>query len=210
MKYANHRTAIDELSASEGVFTTAQAARLDIPRNSLSLAVSSGRAERVVHGAYRLSSTASLPTDELTAIWKLTSPSRLTSERMAQFDGIVVGGTTAAALLGIGDFDLPPYRLFSPRRINSRHTGARFGVRKIEPQDVTWECGLPITRMERTLVDLCLDLEDPSLVRNAFADAMMRGMETERLEALVSSCEAEHGRRKVLEGIRLLIAEWET
>ena len=38
MKYANHRTAIDELSASEGVFTTAQVARLEIPRNSLALA----------------------------------------------------------------------------------------------------------------------------------------------------------------------------
>ena len=61
--------------------------------------------------------------------------------------------------------------------------------------------------MERTLVDLCLDLEDPSLVRDAFADAMARDMDTKRLEALASSCEAEHGRRKVLEGIRLLIAE---
>ena len=36
MKYANNIAAIDELSASEGVFTTAQAQRLGISRNALS------------------------------------------------------------------------------------------------------------------------------------------------------------------------------
>lgn len=55
MKYANNIAAIDELSASEGVFTTAQAQRLGISRNALSHACKVGRLERVAHGAYRLS-----------------------------------------------------------------------------------------------------------------------------------------------------------
>lgn len=98
MRYANHRVAIDELSASEGVFTVAQAARYEIPRNSLSRAVSSGRAKRVAHGAYRFSSTASLPTDELSTIWKLTSPSRLTSERIGRRNEVSDKYRTARAL----------------------------------------------------------------------------------------------------------------
>lgn len=42
MKYANNIAAIDELSASEGVFTTAQAQRLGISRNALSHACKVG------------------------------------------------------------------------------------------------------------------------------------------------------------------------
>lgn len=61
MKYANNIAAIDELSASEGVFTTAQAQRLGISRNALSHAYKVGRLERVAHGAYRLSGAPSGP-----------------------------------------------------------------------------------------------------------------------------------------------------
>ena len=63
MKYANNIAAIDELSASEGVFTTAQAQRLGISRNALSHACKVGRLERVAHGAYRLSGAPSSETD---------------------------------------------------------------------------------------------------------------------------------------------------
>lgn len=63
MKYANNIAAIDELSASEGVFTTAQAQRLSISRNALSHACKVGRLERVAHGAYRLSGAPSSETD---------------------------------------------------------------------------------------------------------------------------------------------------
>lgn len=64
MKYANNIAAIDELSASEGVFTTAQAQRLGISRNALSHACKVGRLERVAHGAYRLSGAPNSETDE--------------------------------------------------------------------------------------------------------------------------------------------------
>lgn len=36
--------------------------------------------------------------------------------------------------------------------------------------------GLPVTRAERTLADLCLDCEDPSLVEGAFRDAAAKGL----------------------------------
>ena len=83
MMYANHISSMNELSASEGVFTTAQSARLGITRNALAHACAVGRAERICHGAYRLTGTPASETDELTAIWKLTKPSLFTWERTA-------------------------------------------------------------------------------------------------------------------------------
>ena len=176
MIYANNIAAIDELSASEGVFTTAQAQRLDISRNALAHACRVGRLERVAHGAYRLAGTPSSETDELAAIWKLTAPAVFSWERQAEWDGVAVGGATAARLLGIGDFHLSPYRIYAPRRINSRIGAARFGIRDVDKSSIAWISGLPVTRAERTLADLCLDCEDPSLIEGAFRDAAAQGI----------------------------------
>ena len=170
MTYSNHIAALNELSASEGVFTTAQAARLGITRNALSQAVTSGRAERIVHGAYRLAGSQGDFTDELAAIWKLTNPAAFTHERIevGAWDGIAIGGSTAASLQNLGDFYLSPYRIYTPRRINSRMKSASFAIRRVDPDDVSWIKGLPVTRPERTLVDLCLDNEEWSLVEDSF------------------------------------------
>ena len=211
MTRMDHIAALNELSASEGVFTTAQAARLGIPRKTLSQAVASGRAERIAHGAYRLTSTMGDLTDELAAIWKLTDPAAFTHERLSSeaMGGVVVGGTTAACLLGIGDFHLSPYRIYSPKRINSRIKAARFTTRAIEARDVTIAEGLPVTRPERTLVDLCLDFEDPSLIEDAFRDAMAKGLDTGRVRAIID--EQPNGRlvRTALSTIENLLAETE-
>lgn len=211
MSRSNHIATLNELSASEGVFTTAQAARLGIPRKTLSQAVASGRAERIAHGAYRLSGTMCNFTDELAAIWKLTDPSAFTHERLSSkaMEGIVIGGTTAACLLGIGDFHLSPYRIYSPKRINSRIKTARFSMRAIDPDDVTIVEGLPVTRPERTLVDLCLDFEDPSLIEDAFRDAMAKGLDTRRIKVILD--EQPNGKlvRSTLSTIKDLLLETE-
>lgn len=82
-------------------------------------------------------------TDALAAIWKLTDPARFTWERQAEWDGVAVGGTTAASLQGIGDFFASPYRIYAPRRINSRLEAAAFAARAIDAEDASWEQGLP-------------------------------------------------------------------
>jgi predicted transcriptional regulator of viral defense system len=186
MTRSDHIEKMNELSASERIFTSAQAERLGITRKALSQAAASDRAERIAHGAYRLSGTPSSEIDELTAVWKLTNPTKFTSERMARWDGVVVGGSTASSLLGIGDFWLSPYRLYAPRRINSRLSYARFSKRVVDEADVTWLRGLPVTRLERTLMDLCLDFEDSSLVENALRDATREGIDFEHLRELIS------------------------
>lgn len=100
------------------------------------------------------------------------------------WDGIAIGGSTAASLQDLGDFYLSPYRIYAPRRINSRAESASFAVRRVDPDDVSWIKGLPVTRPERTLVDLCLDNEEWSLVEDAFKSA--ENLDYDRLVKIIA------------------------
>lgn len=208
MKRNDHISSIAELSESEGVFTTAQAARAGVPRDALHDAVRAGRLERVVRGAYRLVGSGFEQTDELAAIWKLTASAKLTHERAqaGAWDGIAIGGATAASLLGIGDFYLSPYRIYAPRRINSRNKDASFAVRKISRDEVSFESGLPVTTPERTIFDLVADDEDLSLVADALRDACGRGkpFDLDKLEALLV---LKYDRRKGEKVLATLLAD---
>ena len=205
MSYSNHIAALNELSASEGVFTTAQAARLGITRNALSQAVASGRAERIAHGAYRLAGSQGDFADELAAVWKLTNPAAFTHERMqvGAWDGIAIGGSTAASLQNLGDFYLSPYRIYTPRRINSRMKFASFTIRKVDPDDVSWIKGLPVTRPERTLVDLCLDNEEWSLVEDSFNS--VGNLDYDRLVRIIADQTERKSVQESLSAIRRLM-----
>lgn len=198
MKYFSNITAISELSESEGVFTTAQAARMGISRDALAHSCRAGRLERICHGAYRMAGTQRRDTDELNAFWKLTNPSLCAWERKRQWDGIAVSGATAANLQQMGDFYLSPYRMTAPMRINTRNESLSFAKREIAEQDIAWLDGLPVTKPERTLVDLCLDCEDPSLIIDAYHDALGRGLDTQRLKELVEENSKTAKRRELM------------
>lgn len=173
MKTLDRVASIAQLSESEGVFTTAQAERTGIPRDALHDAVKAGRLERIMRGAYRMVGAGATYVDELIAVWKLTNPAKFTYERMktSTWDGVVVGGSTAASLLEVGDFHLSTYRLYSPKRFNTRNRAANFGRRNVSRSQVAFVKGIPVTRPERTIFDLMLDNEDFSLIGNALHDA---------------------------------------
>ena len=187
MIYVTHKNDLRELASTEGVFTTAQAERFGISPNDLSQYAKSGTVERIIHGAYRLSGSGASELDELKAIWKLTCPGKLSYERMnpSDWDGVSIGGSTAAAIHGIGDFHLSPYRLLAPKRVQSRRRCASFARRVVDIGDVMFVEGLPVTRIERTLVDLILDSEDPSLIETAYYEAQEKGLDEERFDSLL-------------------------
>lgn len=176
MKYRDNIAMIEELIAScDGVFTTAQADVFGVPRNALSYAAKVGRIERVAQGAYRDSSRMDSGYDELRAIWMLTASNELPFNRLgAKWDGVCVCGTTAANVLGIGDFHASPYHFAANRRINSRKSNAHFSKRLIDVDQIMSCRGLPVTKPERTIADLVEGHEDLSLVANAFIDAIRR------------------------------------
>lgn len=206
MGQGNLRAVIDELSASEIVFTTALAERFGVSRSTLSKACASGRLERIASGAYRSAAVPPSEYDEISAAWKLTSPDRAGFERIApsSWDGVAIGGTTAAAVNGIGDFHLAPIVLYTPSRFNTRRAGIRSVKRAIERCEVDFSAGFPVTTMERTLVDLVLDGVDPSLIEDALDDALEKGADLEVLSGYLSklppACKprAELSFRKVL------------
>mgnify|MGYP001656710350 FL=1 len=169
-----HLGAIALLSESEGVFTTAQAERMGVPRDALHDAVESGRLERIMRGAYRMIGSGTSYTDGLVAAWKLTAPAKFAHERMrvTEWDGIAVGGSTASSLLGFGDLHLSPYRIYAPKRVNSRNPMVSFAKRLVQRDEVSFIRGLPVTRPERTVFDLVADDEDLSLVADALRDAV--------------------------------------
>ena len=197
MKRNDHIHTIMELSASERIFTTAQAVRLGVTRNAIAKACEAGRLQRVMHGVYRMAGVPSAETDELEAIWKLTAPPLFTHERsqIDAWDGIAVAGTSAASILGIGDFYLSPYLVIVPRRMRSRFAGVSYVARELSRDDVTYQEGFPVTRAERTLLDLALAGEDPSLVRDALRDARRKGIDEAHLSGLIDGCGITVGNR---------------
>ena len=208
MKKTDHISTIAELSESEGVFTTAQAARMGIPRDALHDAAAAGRIERIAHGAYRLVGSGSEQTDELVAAWKLTAPDGFTPERMQAeaWDGVAVGGATTTSLLGIGDFYLSPYRIYAPRRINPRNKAVSFAVRKVARDEASFASGFPVTTPERTIFDLVADDEGLSLVADALHDACAgsRPFDFNKLEALIHG---KYGKNKAKQILTSLLAD---
>ena len=190
------------------MFTTAQAARIGIPRDALHGAAEAGRVVGIARGAYRLVGSGSEQTDELVAAWKLTAPDRFTHERLQAeaWDGVAVGGTTAASLLGIGDFYLSPYRIYAPRRINSRNKAVSFAVRRVARDEVSFASGFPVTTPERTIFDLVADNEDLSLVADALHGACVGGrpFDFNKLEAL---SHGKYGKNKADQILTSLLAD---
>ena len=74
-------------------------------------------------------------------------------------------------------------------------------MRGVGYDEVAWVGGLPVTRIERTLVDLCLDCEDPSLIEDAFDDACRKGVNLGKLRRMISE---QSGKRGAKERLRIL------
>lgn len=175
MKKLSHRSIVQDLAASQhGFFTTAQAQDQGVSRQVLKKMENSGITTRVAQGVYRFESVPDDVLDRLRAIWISTNPHKTTFERLSNFDEIVIGGRTAAAIHGLGNFYLSPYTFFTPKRYQSRNTDASFIKRVIDPKDVVTIDGLPVTNVARTIFDLKADHEDPSLLAQALVDAIYR------------------------------------
>ena len=69
-----------------------------------------------------------------------------------------------------------------------RFPGVTFAARELLRDDVISKDGLPVTRIERMILDLVLLGEDPSLVRDALADARKAGLDEGRLCYLIDAC----------------------
>ncbi|APF40719.1 type IV toxin-antitoxin system AbiEi family antitoxin domain-containing protein [Neomicrococcus aestuarii] len=188
-----------EVTVSQwGMLTTAQANARGISRVLLSRLAKAGHLVRLSHGVYR---DAGVPIDrfeDLRAAWLSTEPKKLAEDRMKNLaHGVVVGGTSAAQLHGIGDLWAERHEFVARDRKQSQRTEIRYRRRLLEDQDVTLVEGIPVMRIERTLADLLEETRELSLVADALRDAVkVQQLDVARMTALLGPLAERNGFRR--------------
>lgn len=190
MNKNTHIETLAQLAASQnGLFSTAQANAYGVPRDAVARLARLGRITRMAQGVYHLNGVPSNIYDDLRAAWLSTAPEIMLYNRLAQHDDIVIGGRTAAAIHGIGEFFLSPYRFYTSKRFNSRNSEISCSIRHIPTNETTVIDGLRVTTVERTLYDLALDNEDPSLLANTIRETVesRQGLNYSELERIIDT-----------------------
>lgn len=158
-----------------GMITTSQAGDLGVSRLNLSRLAEAGHLVRLQKGVYR---NTGAPADEFAALraaWLNSNPAVLAEKRLRNATAdVVIAGTSAARLHGIGDFWANRQEFLSPRRRQSQRSDIRFRQRALDETDITIVDGLPVITVEYTIADLVDSVGDLSLVGDALADAVKR------------------------------------
>ncbi|HJP75579.1 MAG TPA: type IV toxin-antitoxin system AbiEi family antitoxin domain-containing protein [Pseudonocardiaceae bacterium] len=138
-----------------GLFTATQAQQVGVTRVQLTRLVQAGVIERRNHGVYLISGAGGDELLELRAAWLNLDPARSAADRF--FDGpagAVISHASAAALMGFGDLDADRHEFTLPARKQTRRNDVVLHRAQLAPAEVTIRGGLPVTRPERTILDL--------------------------------------------------------
>lgn len=171
-----------------GLLTTAQAEATGVNRSSLARMCDRGDLERVGQGVYVLAGAD----DELSALraaWLALAPAATPEERLAELPGAaVVSHASAAGLHKLGDLphDIAEFIVGESRR--TVRDGIRLYQAHLDAADVTIVEGLPVTTIERTIVDLLRSRRhgDPDHVARIVGDALVEArLDVDRLAELL-------------------------
>lgn len=206
MKSREALRTIAELSAPQwGMVTAAQATSRGVSRVDLARLASTGELVRLAHGVYRDSGAPIDEFEDLRVAWLSTEPLQPAEQRIRKREaGVVVSGSSAAHLHGVGDLRAEKHEFTTAVRRQSQRSEIRYRQRALEPDDVMIVDGLPTTTLERTLADLVEERIDLSLVADLLRDATRKTrLNTNRLVALLSPLAARNGHRRG-DGLALL------
>ena len=153
--------------SQSGYFTTAQAAERGVTRQLLAYHCAEGNIDRAAHGIYRLRRYPAQPFEDLIVACLWVGPDA------------VVSHETALAVYGLGDAMPATIHVTVPRRFRGRRPGARVHHASLPASDRSTYNGVPITSVERTLIDVAAE-SDPSLALQAAVEALERGVTTRR------------------------------
>lgn len=166
-------------SEQNGLFTTAQAARLEVDRVTVHRGARNGVVRSIRRGVYIFESAPFSPDEELRAAWLSLDPSRTVAERLQNPEQIVVCTTSAAQQYGIGDFETPQHEFYSTSRKQTRAEDIRLRIRTLEEGDVEIRDGLPLTTPTRIILDLLAERHDLVHISRLIADAAHNGLKVE-------------------------------
>lgn len=151
-----------------GMVTTAQADEAGVSRKTLSSLTASGALERLAQGVYRMAGApaAMMEIDTIRVHWLA----------LGGRTSLVAAGRSAAALHEIGDWFPGASEFVAATRRTTRIDGVRIRIRSLEAADTVFVDGMPTMSVERTIADLVESREDLSLVSDAVAQAIQRGI----------------------------------
>lgn len=155
-----------------GLVTAPQARAAGITYVRLTRMTQAGMLRRVAHGVYRLKG---LPPDDhrdLRAAWLALEPAQRASARLSDGPGgAVVSHFSAAAMHGLGPVRGTRHEFIVPGRKQSRRGDVRLHRGSLNLDDITVAAGLPVTTIERLIVDLIADGADLDRVAEVYARA---------------------------------------
>jgi predicted transcriptional regulator of viral defense system len=166
---------MDELFAlaeeNNGLLTSKEAREVGIMDSVLARLARRGRLERVARGVYRI---AHYPADRFAQYKEAVLWARASNGP----EQIALSHETALLLYGISDANPAGVHLSVPRNARLRRERPKWIVihrADLSPEDVTEQEGMPVTSMERTILDVLTATHRIDLVRQAIGDARREG-----------------------------------
>ena len=154
--------------AQDAHFTTRQAAAAGYSPQLLAKYLKNGRIRRLRRGIYRIVHCPAAEHEDLAVFW-------LWSELAGVFSH-----ETALALHGFSDVLPAGVHMTLPARWKQRRVRVPRGLvlhhADVGEDERVWVGAVPVTSARRTLIDCAVDSVAPDLVRDAFGDAVNRGL----------------------------------
>ena len=168
---------LGSISAGQwGLVTAAQATQEGVAAVELRRACARGLIRRVRHGVYAMPGARADHLEEIRAEWLATNPGRRASQRRLDDNLVVVSDDSAARVYGIGDMPSGGVHLTAARRLRpAANTSVQPHRRQLDPREIVWVDGLPVTSVRRTLEDIAGRWEESHL-RDAVEDAIRAGL----------------------------------
>lgn len=144
-----------------GMVTSAQAKAVGVDGVTLLRMVDAGLLERVRRACYLVTAAAQPVHVQERAAWLLLNPAVPAWER-PRLDpaGGVVSHSSAALIHDIGDLLADTIEITVPRRRGTREPDLKLRLATLDENDVTLVEGLPVTTVERTIIDHLADHHD--------------------------------------------------
>lgn len=144
-----------------GMVTSAQAKAAGVNGVTLLRLVEAGLLERLRRGCYIVEAGARTRYGREKSAWLLLNPAVPAWKRpRLDLDGGVVSHRSAALIHDIGDLRADTVEITVPRRRTTREPDVRLRQRVLDDVDVVLVDGLPVTTVERTIVDHLDDQAD--------------------------------------------------
>ncbi|WP_173019565.1 type IV toxin-antitoxin system AbiEi family antitoxin domain-containing protein [Streptomyces alkaliphilus] len=160
-----------------GLVTAAQAKKLGLNAVQLKRLTGVGLLENVGRGVYAMPAAGQPRHLETKVAWLRLQPEVFAWERApGDPDSGVVSHASACRLHDLGDIPASGVEISVPRRRTTVEPFVRLRTARLDTADITVIDGLPVTTVERTVVDLLKAKADGGHVGGVIADAVRRDL----------------------------------